>query len=289
MPHVIWPDHLVEQIARGRWILFIGAGVARSCRNAAGDHPPSWDGLLSRLASRLTNEVNRAKAEELIAGGDLLAAADHIKWSFSAEHNVNGYLNEIRLAVTGDPADPFWPSEMYTTLIDLNPQVVFTTNYDTLFEQASLHAFSVVPYHVGGLSSQVRRGEPVLVKVHGTVDAIHKIVLTQRDFNWVAEEGGEVLAVLSALSLTQTILFVGYRLADPDIQLVVRNAASKPLDPEAHFVLAEEQDVPSLPDVFRECWGVSVLSFPQGNFAACQEALEDLRDIVLEKKAALGL
>jgi hypothetical protein len=284
---VDWPDHLVERMARDRWVLFLGSGVSASCKNAAGESPPGWAELLTSLTDMIRDGDSKAIASALIGNRELLAAADHVRYVLGRESNLGGYFQRIRAAVDGPATDKYTPSDLYDALLELEPRVVFTTNYDKLFESAALNGFAVHPFESGGLSHDLRQGEPVLVKLHGSTDAIQDIVLTRTDYVRVGTKGRHVFEALSALSLTSTILFVGYSLDDPDIQLVLQAVGRSGLSPEAHFMLSPEPESPARIPVFRESFGVSVLPYPRGDHAKAQEAVAELAELVASARARL--
>lgn len=95
-----------------------------------------------------------------------------------------------------------------------------------------------------------------------------------------------MLAALEALSLTSTILFVGYSLDDPDIQLALQSVGRGRLDPEAHYMLSPEPDTPSRVPVFRETYGVTVLTYPAGDHSVVGADLEALVELVLGAREA---
>lgn len=278
-----WPEPFVEQIAQGRWVLFVGAGVAQSCENAVHQRPPSWGTLLSSLASDVHSEDNRDVANALIARQSYLDAADHIRWSYEQESRLNAYLAALKREIAGPESDPFRKSDVYDKLLDLSPRTVFTTNYDKLFEAASLNAYNTHLYDSKTLSDHVRRNDAVLVKIHGTIDQPEHIILSQRDYARLQLEGSATLEVLRALALTQTIFFVGYGLGDPDIQLALRSIGPRSLAPEAHFILAEEPETQSRADVFRECYNVSLVTYPRGSH---EVVVSQLSELALKVEAA---
>ena len=99
------------------------------------------------------------------------------------------------------------------------------------------------------------------MKLHGSTDAIHDIVLTRTDYAGATTVGRSVFDALRALTLTSTILFVGYSLDDPDIQLVLQAVGRPGLTAEAHFMLAPTPASASRIQVFKESFGVSVLTY----------------------------
>lgn len=126
------------------------------------------------------------------------------------------------------------------------------------------------------------------MKLHGSTDSPDDVILTRSDYAKVARVGGDAFAALSALSLTSTILFVGYSLDDPDIQLVLQAVGRSGLSPEAHFMLSPEPASPARLPVFKEAFGVSVVSYPAGDYGAVESALSDLADLVLAARGAMA-
>jgi hypothetical protein len=289
MPVVDWPQTLVDRIAANHWVLFIGSGVSASCQNRAGDRPPDWRTLLTKLCAMISDADSRDLGLRLVEGREYLAAADHIRYVLDVASDVASYYQAIKEAVEGPTGDKFQPSSLFDRLIDLDPKIVVTTNYDKLFEAASGPGFAVHPVTSTLLSHDLRLGEPVLVKVHGSTDAIVDVVLSRADYARLAKAGRDVFDALAALSLTFTILFVGYSLDDPDIQLVLQAVGQSGMSPEAHFMLAPEPESRSQIAVFRNCYGVSVLTYPAGQHAEAEKALADLCDRVLSARSPKAL
>ena len=284
MPVVAWPSSLVDRIVADRWVLFIGSGVSASCKNSAGDHPPDWEGLLRQLCALIANTAQRRIGEALIDQRDFISAADHVRHTLAQEGNLTAYEQAIRIAVEGPAADRFVPSRFFTYLLSLEPKVVFTTNYDKLFELASKGGFRYHPVTSQSLGDDLRRGEPVFVKLHGSTDAIGEVVLTRTDFAGVTKAGADVFDALRALTQTSTILFVGYSLDDPDIQLVLQAVGRPGLVPEAHFMLAKKPASASRVQVFKESFGVSVLTYT-GAHTRAATAIKELAEEVQAARA----
>jgi hypothetical protein len=284
MPVVQWPSTLIDRIAADRWVLFIGSGVSASCKNTAGEQPPTWPGLLERLGGLIADSAQRKVGEELIKTRDLLSAADHIRYVLAQESNLTVYEQTIRSAVEGPADDRFRPSRFFDHLLSLEPRVVFTTNYDKLFGLASRDGFRPHPLTSQTLGDDLRRGEPVFVQLHGSTDQMGDVVLTRTDYARATTVGRSVFEALRALSLTSTILFVGYSLDDPDIQLVLQAVGRPGTVPEAHFMLAPKPPSASRIQVFKESFGVSVLPY-SGGHAKAPKAVRELADQVLAARS----
>lgn len=280
MPVVSWPSTLVDRIASDHWVLFIGSGVSASSQNSSGSRPPDWSGLLDSLAALITDEKRRKIASGMVRRREYLAAADHIQYSIAQQEDRGAYFKAIKLAVEGPPTDRFRPSSLYSSLLNLEPKIVFTTNYDKLFESASQNGFAVHTFDSATVSDALRIGEPVFVKLHGSTDSISETILTRTDYARVMTKGRETFDALAALSLTSTILFVGYSLDDPDIQLVLQAVGRSGMRPEAHFMLTARPRSASRIPVFRESYGVAVLTYPAGKHEKVEVALAELAVLV---------
>jgi len=227
----------------------------------------------------IDNTGLRRVGEQLIENRDYLSAADHIRYVLAQENNLTGYLQALRQAVEGPPGDRYAPSRLFDHLLNLDPKVVFTTNYDKLFERASKGGFRLLPVTTTSLGDELRRREPVFIKLHGSTDDIADVVLTRTDFSSVTKVGRDVFDTLKGLAMTSTILFVGYSLDDPDMQLILQAVGRPGLTPEAHFLLAPKPASASRIDVFKESFGVSVLTYT-GAHSKVTRAIKDLADQV---------
>jgi len=143
----------------------------------------------------------------------------------------------------------------------------------------------ITRFHSQSLGHELRRGEPVFVRLHGSTDVVSEIILTRTDYARVARDGREVFDILRALALTSTILFIGYSLDDPDIQLVMQAISRPGSSPEAHFMLTRKPPSASRIEVFKESFGVSVLSYT-GAHTRATTAMKELAKQVEAARAA---
>lgn len=283
---VEWPQHLIDRIAAGKWVLFIGSGASAGCANTSGQSPPTWSALLRRLNALVSNDCQREVGEALIDQSQYLDAAGHIRHTLSEENNLNQYLSTLKSAVEGPQGEFYQPSTLHDALLALEPRVVFTTNYEKLFEIASRNAYASYPFDSTRLGSGIRRGDDVLVKLHGSTDSIEQVILTRADYARLMTQGRHVLDCVRALAFTSTILFVGYSLDDPDIQLALQAVGRGSLDPEAHYLLAPAPSSASRLSVFRESYGVTILTYPPGQHDQVEDALQSLAGRVLGARSA---
>jgi hypothetical protein len=199
---------LADQSARGRLVLFIGAGVS------SGAGLPTWQGLLDGLADDATfDDSEKAALKNLPAVDQARLIRDRLERTVDPVVGANPLADSICTRVSSNRY-----SLSHSLLSNLSVSEVVTTNYDTLFEQASRdagHPVAVLPY------------EPVvnqprwLLKMHGCVTRPDDIVLTREDYLRYAERRGALAAIVQALLITRHMLFVGFSLNDDNFQRIV--------------------------------------------------------------------
>jgi len=203
------PPHLRDTAMRlarlsadGKLVLFLGAGVSM------GAGLPHWKRLLSLLAEDAGMDAPSLAALRQL---DLLDQARIIADRLEERYTCTGegppsLPNAVLSHVT---ADRF--SLAHALLANLNATESVTTNYDTLFEDASTaagHPTAVLPYESSKESGRW------LLKMHGCVNHLEDIVLTREDFLRYADRRSALAGIVQALLITRHMLFVGFSLSD---------------------------------------------------------------------------
>ncbi|MDB4931035.1 MAG: hypothetical protein JWM10_3519 [Myxococcaceae bacterium] len=97
-----------------------------------------------------------------------------------------------------------------------------TLNYDQLLEDAADAAgspFEVIPH------GRVGAGRRWLLKLHGSVDRLDDIVITERDYERFDDWRSAFRGVVEAQLVTRHMLFVGFGMADPNVGRVLDSVA----------------------------------------------------------------
>jgi len=202
------PKELAERMAEGRVVLFVGAGMSLP-------QLPGWLQLLERMLDwtrdqHISIEGMEDSIRDLIAQGDLLLAAQELR-SRMGESNFHRFLQ----GVFRDPQ--LAPGPAHRMLPEMDFRAVLTTNYDVLIESAfpgRTRFYTQLDYP--GLAD-VSRDTFAIVKVHGDVDRVESIVLGQTDYRKVMFGNGAFRIFLINTFTTQTVVFVGCSLTDPDL------------------------------------------------------------------------
>ncbi len=269
-----WPDDLIQRLANREAVVVVGSGLSAGAQNKTGHSPPTWADLLLRLARRLTGST--AAIEKQIDGGHFLEAMEILRSEARLASRSTDLVQALKDEVDGPAPDHIQPASQHESLMRLEPITIVTTNFDRLLERASAMGYAVHSYNSVGLAAAVRRAEPVLIKLHGSVDDPENMVLSRTDFSRLRVQGSHVLEVVQALLLTRTVLFLGYSLRDPDMQLLLENAVGTRRGAANHYCLMGS----SLDAVDREimgyCYGVAPIFYPAGRFDVAALKLEEL-------------
>lgn len=77
---VIWPENLVDAVARRKCVLFLGAGILANSKNEEGKHPATWEAFLRGILEKRPEKLAAHKTviERLLAEKDYLMACEVI-------------------------------------------------------------------------------------------------------------------------------------------------------------------------------------------------------------------
>lgn len=226
---MITTTDLAERVDPKRTALFLGAGSS-----VASGGP---------TAITLARKINNLAASGAIAGDDLMEVAGIAELKFGRPAVVQAVRDALK---------PLRPSGGLLALPAYDWPVIFTTNYDTLVEQA--YSASGVPLSVirSNFDFAAQDDEDAtLFKIHGciTQDRVdgHRtaMVLTETDLEDQADYRQALLQRLSVEMNSKDIIFIGYSLADDYLRREVLMAAKmhrEQYSPKRLTVLSYERD-----------------------------------------------
>lgn len=251
-----WPEALVAELAARRCIVFLGAGASAASKNASGDRPPSWEGLLTRAKDLLPASPDKVTADELIKEKRFLDAAEVVFSTIDPSDKTAFFRSQFQ-----QPA--FTPSSLHTLVRDLDAKVVITTNYDTLYDRLCPpdDGYNVRKYTDEHLLDDIRSPVRLILKAHGCITDPQRIVVTRSDYYTARSRNSRFYNVLDALFLTSTILFIGCSLADPDIQLTLENSNIAAAATHSHFALLANGTHPALSRAIRQSYNIRLVEY----------------------------
>lgn len=280
----MWPRALVEELASRRCIVFLGAGASAGSINqdTPPKRPPTWRALLDGIKSIARDINSKPIADSLIAKEKYLDAAEVLFGSINPA-DFASYIREVM-------AEPrYKASDIHEHVLNLDPKIVVTTNYDDIYDNYCKSGmeqglYNVCKYYESHLVSDLRSPVRQIIKAHGCITDPSKIVLTRSQYFQERQNYPNFYKVLDALFLTNTLLFLGYSLSDPDIQLMLENSNITYKASHPHYALVEEGMEESIKKAYKEAYNIDFIEFPSGNFARANEMLEELVQSVNKRR-----
>lgn len=234
---ITWPKSLVTEIARQRCILFLGAGVAASSKNSDGKSPKEWGEFLVTAVSLVQDHSLQEEIRQLISQNKFLLALQAIR----QEANPGDYkalLDEC----FNDPT--FEPSALHKAIYNLDSRLVITTNFDNIYEKhcitTSTDGFKVIPYYSTSLGDEIRSDTSLVIKAHGSINEIPRMVFTKAEYHRAKAQHSSFYAILKALFLTNTCIFIGCGMDDPDVLLLLEEVRITASPDTPHYALLKQ-------------------------------------------------
>lgn len=281
-----WPPELINDLARRRTVLYLGAGVSASAKSAAGVRPPDWITFLKQGTLKLNRRVPSTTINALIAQNDLLSACELLKGAL--DESWPALLNESFL----QPG--YVPGELHRALHDLDLSVVLTPNFDTIYDrfaQSETKGETVVKnYYDDDIPLVLRRPYRTVLKVHGSIETPSKMVFSRGDYARARSAHQSFFDLIEALFLTHTFLFVGTSTNDPDLRLFLENLHQAHPTAPPHYMTSPIGEIsPHMDATIRNNMNIKLLRYdPVDNHTQLEESIRILATRVDAERDVIG-
>ena len=192
----------VKDLDESNVAIFAGAGMSKS-----GGYV-DWPELLRDIADELGLNVEREH--------DLISVA---------QFHVNTRKGPAGLAkkILQEFAEQAEPSDTHKILARLPIGTYWTTNYDTLIEDALRDAYKVadVKHSVKQLITTRPKRDAVVYKMHGDVSVAQDAVLYKEQYERYYQTHASFVTALSGDLVSKTFLFIGFSFTDPNLDYVL--------------------------------------------------------------------
>lgn len=283
-----WPDILVEDIAKRHCIVYLGSGVSHNSVNDAGVHPMTWKAFLEYGAS-LSVLSNQQKKEisKNIKKEDFLLSCELLR-TFLGEHSFYDLMGRCYR----DPQ--FKSAEIHQHIFSLDTKIVVTPNFDQIYEgyamRESNNSVITKNYYDNDLANFIRHPQRLILKLHGNINTPNKMIFTQSDYAKARTQYADFYQLLNALIATQTFLFLGAGLNDPDIRLLLENYAFQYQFSSCHFfVIPKKQLSEDEMSIYEKSLNVKFITYSSAdNHRELTESLNELVSIVEAKRIKIA-
>ena len=276
-----WGDALIKELSARRCIVFTGAGVSAGCKATIGERsPPKWDDLLKELTTKIRNKNEiRSLSEQLITEKKFLDAAEVIVGAL----NHADYVDAMR-QIFDIPR--YQQSSLHESILKIDPKILITTNYDTIYDgycrqgQAA-DGYNVFKYTDIHLVGQLRSPIRCVIKAHGCITDPDSIVLTRSHYFSAKQNNPHFFRTLDALFLTHTIIFIGYSLGDPDIQIALENANISAPSLHKHYFVTCAGTPEALKKAAEHTYNLEFIEYENNNFLDLATSMAALANQVM--------
>lgn len=274
-----WPPALIKELAARRCIIFLGSGASAASMSQDGlTKPPTWSLYLDGLIGIMNSNSDEPVIRDLIHKEKYLDAAEIIISNISLA-NYTAYIRE-KLQLPR-----FQPSAIHEAVFKIDPKIVITTNYDDIYDNycklgTSSNGYNVCKHSETHLVSDLRSPYRSIVKAHGCISNPLETILSRSQYFEARYKYLNFYKVLDSLFITNTILFIGYSLNDPDIQLLLENSNISAIGSHPHYACMSNDMHPTIKASLKKTYNIELIEFPAGNYGELSNGLTELANEV---------
>lgn len=279
---------LVDDIANGRCVVFLGAGASASVQTRDGERIKDWRGFLQWAAEKVPDNGSKSAAKRLIKDGDFLMACEMLRASMDKE-DWQRILRE-EFAKVGEP------SELHKAVAALGQRIHVTTNFDKHLETAWGVINPGITHHPNLITrldqnafKALRNNESYIIKLHGSIDDPSTMIFARSDYNELAIGNWAYNEFLKALLLTHTFIFLGFSMADPAISQLVEQHALRHPDSRPHYIFVAGRIDSKLADISRKLRRLYIVNYSAAdNHKELPELVNELAELGRKKRREIA-
>lgn len=282
----MWPEKLIEELAYRRCILFIGSGISATAKNSEGESPKTWGELLKAAKIKYEDRISEENLlfiQEMMEVKNYLMAVQAIQDSIGKSEFIYFLKNELS-------RKGFQASSIHELIRDIDSKIVITTNFDKIYDSiCDQQYYLVFDYEdTKGIIEGIKSPEYVIIKAHGSIDRSESIIFTAEQYYKAQTKYSNFYQLLSALFLTHTVVFLGYSLQDPDINLVLQFISAYTNNSSPHYLVCTEGTPIPLKRHWQESYNVSLIEYGKA-YGELEEAIKILKSCVFEMRESRGI
>lgn len=280
-----WPPDLIQSIARRRCVIFIGAGVSMNSKNDKGKSPPSWKYFLEQAIIKCGGPQRELK--KLLSAGDYLSCCQIIKYKLG--HDWVPLLEDTFLH------PKFQPASIHEEILKLDSSIVITPNYDKIFDnyaqKATGNLLKIKKFYDGDIPRVLRAGpdQRLILKMHGCIDTPDKLIFTRQEYADARAEFSNFYRAIDALILTNTFLFVGCGLSDPDISLMLEQYTRAFGSAPPNYFTTSERRSSEYESMISDNYNLKIIRYSSNDgHAELLQSIKELNFFVEDKRRILA-
>jgi hypothetical protein len=270
-----WPSNLIEDISRRKCVLVLGSGVTKNSINNEGDRPKDWKEFLNFASENISG---KSEIKKQIRSGDYLTACELIKKELGRDDYNTLVRNEFLT-----PA--YKPADIHKFIFNLDSRIVITPNFDKIYDTyantVSNGTIIVKKFNETDVADCIRRPEPFIIKIHGSVESPDNLIFTRKDYSEARTKYRDFYHLIDALSITHTFIFIGCSTNDPDIRLILEDYSFKFLHNRKHYIIMSKNAVhPKVREIISETMSLKALLYDPKDY---HKELTDSLELLVNK------
>lgn len=280
---IVWNDNLINELAYKRCVIFIGSGISANSITSDGKSPLVWGDFINKAKS-LASPNSIEFIDLMLTQKNYLQALQVVKDT----SDPGEYANLLRETYS---RPNFAPNEIHKAIKDINSKIVVTTNFDKIYENhCNEHGYTIANYYdpPSKIISNIKSPENLIIKAHGTIDDVNTLVFTESEYYKAKKEYPFFYEILKSLFLTHTILFVGYSLNDPDINLLIEFATYSNTSTNPNYVVCLQGVPDEVKRHWKDCYNIYALEYGP-EYINLEGNILELRDAVITRRAEWNL
>ena len=277
-----WPTPVVQAIARRRAVVLIGSGVSANAKTDAGVNPPTWGQFLEKSYVALGRRVPHIK--HAIDRYSYLEACDYLKSEYDADwvDVIRSYFMEPQ----------YKPADIHKAIFDLDCRIVMSLNFDKIYDNYAIslaeNTVIVKNYYDDDVRQTVAGVDRYIIKPHGTIDSVSKMIFTLDDYAKARVEYAHFYELITSLLHTHVFLCVGCGLSDPDIKLIFEDYRYK-FSEAPHYITLPTPIHTAEAALIQKTRGLNLIRYsPKDNHRELTTSLFELGTVVNAKRGEIA-
>ncbi|WP_312422406.1 SIR2 family protein [Epilithonimonas sp.] len=207
--------------------------------------------------------VGKTEINRQIKSGDFLTACELIKKELGRD--------DFNTLIKDEFLNPrFTPADIHQHIYNLDSRIVITPNFDKIYDTyantTSQGSIIIKKFTDEDIVDCIRRPEPLIIKIHGTVDNTDNLIFTRKDYSAARTKYRNFYSIIEALSLTHTFIFIGCGTNDPDIRLLLEDFTFKfPLSKKHHIIMPKNALNIKVKEIVKETMSLNILEYDSSN------------------------
>ncbi|MGU3466881.1 SIR2 family protein [Methylobacterium sp. C33D] len=277
---------LIDDVARQRVVLFLGAGVSSSATTRSGARIKGWEGFLRDMCLQVDGEL-RTQISGLLDKKDYLLACELLQAALSEAWEGH---------VTREFGQMAEPSALHKAIVALDQRIILTTNFDKIIEacwENKLGTSTHLPVILPSISPKIFKllkdhSNKYLVKIHGTVDNADTLIFSRSEYIRLAFGSASYSSFIETLLLNYTFLFIGFSMDDPAVCSLMEMYALRYENARPHYIFTAEGLPTNIMEINRKLRKLVAITYdPANNHAQLPDLILKLSELSRVQRRAI--